>query len=239
MGINIKFKNIFKDYEGHIALNNLNFEIEENDIVGIVGPSGSGKTSLINLLLFDNNYNGQILFNNEIINKKLKEKYKISVVFDTPMCLEHLNVFDNIQLGLKQLKLDDKQINKNISDISKLLEIDDKLNCYPSQLSLGQKQRVAIARALCRNCDLLLMDEPFSNLDIVLKFKLLKVIKKLQKEMNFTCIFVTHDLNETKNVVDKLMILDSCKVQCYSTFDDVMNNCDNKIIKCYKQEDGL
>ncbi len=236
MGVNIKFKQVYKYYNSKQALNNISFEICDNEIVGVIGFSGSGKSTLVNLLLNDNDYLGEILYDEKPLNDYIRSKYNISMVFDTSICLNHLNVYDNIKLGLEYLKLSEKQIKDAVVQVADQLEISDKLYVYPNQLSAGQKQRVSIARALCRKCDILLMDEPFSNLDIVLKYRLLKLIKSLQQSMNFTCVFVTHDLNELKNIVDKVLVLNDSNIQCFDTFNNILNNCDNELIKLYKSE---
>ena len=236
MGVNIKFKQVYKYYNSKQALNNISFEICDNEIVGVIGFSGSGKSTLVNLLLNDNDYLGEILYDEKPLNDYIRSKYNISMVFDTSICLNHLNVYDNIKLGLEYLKLSEKQIKDAVVQVADQLEISDKLYVFPNQLSAGQKQRVSIARALCRKCDILLMDEPFSNLDIVLKYRLLKLIKSLQQSMNFTCVFVTHDLNELKNIVDKVLVLNDSNIQCFDTFNNILNNCDNELIKLYKSE---
>ncbi len=236
MGVNIKFKQVYKYYNSKQALNNISFEICDNEIVGVIGFSGSGKSTLVNLLLNDNDYLGEILYDDQLLNDYIRSKYKISMVFDTSICLNHLNVYDNIKLGLEYLKLSESQIKDAVVQVAEQLEISDKLYVYPNQLSAGQKQRVSIARALCRKCDILLMDEPFSNLDIVLKYRLLKLIKSLQQSMNFTCVFVTHDLNEIKNIVDKVLVLNDTNIQCFDTFNNILDNCDNELIKLYKSE---
>ena len=236
MGVNIKFKQVYKYYNSKQALNNISFEICDNEIVGVIGFSGSGKSTLVNLLLNDNDYLGEILYDDQLLNDYIRSKYKISMVFDTSICLNHLNVYDNIKLGLEYLKLSESQIKDAVVQVADQLEISDKLYVYPNQLSAGQKQRVSIARALCRKCDILLMDEPFSNLDIVLKYRLLKLIKSLQQSMNFTCVFVTHDLNEIKNIVDKVLVLNDTNIQCFDTFNNILDNCDNELIKLYKSE---
>ena len=236
MGVNIKFKQVYKYYNSKQALNNISFEICDNEIVGVIGFSGSGKSTLVNLLLNDNDYLGEILYDDQLLNDYIRSKYNISMVFDTSICLNHLNVYDNIKLGLEYLKLSESQIKDAVVQVADQLEISDKLYVYPNQLSAGQKQRVSIARALCRKCDILLMDEPFSNLDIVLKYRLLKLIKSLQQSMNFTCVFVTHDLNEIKNIVDKVLVLNDTNIQCFDTFNNILDNCDNELIKLYKSE---
>lgn len=182
------------------AVDNISFEVQKGEYIGIMGASGSGKTTLLNCIsTIDTVTAGHIFINNEDItalnSKKLSEfrRKELGFIFQDFNLLDTLTAYENIALALTILKVNYKQIEIRINDISKKLEIEDILNKYPYEMSGGQKQRVASARAIITEPSLILADEPTGALDSKSSRMLLDSFNKLNKELNSTILIVTHD----------------------------------------------
>lgn len=182
------------------AVDNISFEVQKGEYIGIMGASGSGKTTLLNCIsTIDTVTAGHIFVNNEDItalnSKKLSEfrRKELGFIFQDFNLLDTLTAYENIALALTILKVNYKQIEIRINDISKKLEIEDILNKYPYEMSGGQKQRVASARAIITEPSLILADEPTGALDSKSSRMLLDSFNKLNKELNSTILIVTHD----------------------------------------------
>lgn len=183
----INVKNLFKSYGKNVVFNNLNLEFEDNKITVILGESGSGKTTLLNCIANLTDYKG------EITSKKC------SYVFQKPNLFNNLTVKDNLKI------VNDSETA--VLEMAKKLQIEDKLLSYPKHLSGGQAQRVSLARGLIYNAEVVLLDEPFSNLDIALRFSLINEFKALQKESPKTVVFVTHDIKEAVSLADRIIVI--------------------------------
>lgn len=182
------------------AVDNISFEVQKGEYIGIMGASGSGKTTLLNCIsTIDTVTAGHIFVNNEDItalnSKKLSEfrRKELGFIFQDFNLLDTLTAYENIALALTILKVNYKQIEIRINDISKKLEIEDILDKYPYEMSGGQKQRVASARAIITEPSLILADEPTGALDSKSSRMLLDSFNKLNKELNSTILIVTHD----------------------------------------------
>ncbi len=204
----VKLINLEKDFDNKKILNNINLTVKEGELVSLLGPSGCGKSTTLKIIAgLINPDSGDILFNNESVIDLPTEKRDAVIVFQDYLLFPHMTVYDNIDFGLKMRKekknVRDEKINKLI-DLVKLRGNEKK---YPSELSGGQKQRVAIARALAVNPKILLLDEPFSNLDIKLRDDMREFVLDIQNKLNITTILVTHDKEEALMMSDKVAIM--------------------------------
>ena len=199
----IELKNIDKYYGSNHVLKNLNLTIEDGAFMTLLGPSGCGKTTTLRVLSgLENPQNGVILMNDEKIVDAATEfftppdKRKLNLVFQSYALWPHMTVFENVAFGLRIKKLAKEEIKRKVDQALERLQILEYSARYPSELSGGQQQRVAIARAIVSDPELLLMDEPLSNLDAKLRMDMRSEIKRLHMEMGTSVVYVTHDQSE-------------------------------------------
>ncbi|MGN0840083.1 MAG: ABC transporter ATP-binding protein [Candidatus Ornithospirochaeta sp.] len=199
----IELKNIDKYYGSNHVLKNLNLTIEDGAFMTLLGPSGCGKTTTLRVLSgLENPQNGVILMNDEKIVDAATDfftppdKRKLNLVFQSYALWPHMTVFENVAFGLRIKKLAKEEIKRKVDQALERLQILEYSARYPSELSGGQQQRVAIARAIVSDPELLLMDEPLSNLDAKLRMDMRSEIKRLHMEMGTTVVYVTHDQSE-------------------------------------------
>lgn len=222
----IEIKNVNKIYE-KFQMKNLNLHVESGEFLSVLGQSGSGKSTLLNLISgSDREYTGEIKIHGESLQSAIKNG-KLAMVFQDALLLPHLNVYENIAFGLKIRKIPKDEIEKRVTEIVHRLELKDLEKRFPSQLSGGQRQRVSIGRALVMKPSLLLMDEPFSALDTKLREKLQKMMKELQKEMELTVIFVTHDRDEAFYLSDRIALMHRGKIIQLDTPGKLYNSPEN------------
>ena len=211
----LEVENLVKSYGNNLVIKNLTFSIEKGQLISFVGESGSGKSTFLKCLSGLENINsGKVILNNKIINDKnlfvKPQRRKIGYVFQDYPLFPHLNIKENICFNLE------KRYFENFEDIVKLTNLKSLLERYPHEISGGEQQRVCIARSIIREPDLLLLDEPFSNLDANIKYSIRDEICKIIKKTNTTTILVTHDINDALNISDKILIFKAGIVQQYS-----------------------
>ncbi len=195
-----------------IAVNNFDFEFPDGKLIGLLGPSGCGKSTTLNLICgLLKPTSGKIYFGDDDVTNLPAEKRGVGLVFQNYALYPHLTVKKNITFPLENLKGKDKltreEMNKKALDIAKLVQIDNLMERKPSDLSGGQQQRVAIARALVKMPRVLLLDEPLSNLDARLRLQTREEIKRIQKEIGITTVFVTHDQDEAMSISDFIVVM--------------------------------
>ncbi len=201
----IAFKSFSKSFADLLVLDNLNFTVGERDFLCIVGPTGCGKTTLCNLITtLLSPTQGTVHINGDLADTR---KHNIGFVFQEPSCLPWRTVWDDIKLGLEIKGYDQGEVNKRVTQIIELVGLKGFESYYPRQLSGGMKQRVAIARAFVTEPDLLLMDEPFGELDIKTRFFMMDEVLKLWQAIKATIIYVTHNLEEAVYLGQQIMVL--------------------------------
>ncbi len=214
-----KLSNINLTYNktNHI-LKDLNLDIYKGELLSLLGPSGCGKTTTLRIIagLIKNDSGTFVLDGKDMTNVPV-HKRDFGLVFQSYALFPHLSVFNNIAFGLKIKKLDKATIEQKVKNIADVCGIGEYLQRFPKQLSGGQRQRVALARALVTEPKLLLLDEPLSNLDAQLRIQMRTSIKKIQKQLNITMVFVTHDQEECFSISDRVAVMDKgVIVQCSS-----------------------
>ncbi|MBO3768814.1 MAG: ABC transporter ATP-binding protein, partial [Candidatus Brockarchaeota archaeon] len=210
----VVFKNVTKKYGNYIAVNNVSFEVEHKEFAVLLGPSGSGKTTILKLISgLEFPDKGEIWIGDRIVNKLPPKDRDVAMVFQNYALYPHKTVYENLAFPLKIRHVPKDEIDKRVKSIAKLLGIDRLLERKPGQLSGGEQQRVALGRALIREPKVWLLDEPLSNLDAKLRTYMRAELKKLQRELGITTIYVTHDQVEAMTLADKLIVLNEGVVQ--------------------------
>lgn len=225
--VHIKIENVTKEFEKNKkitkALQNIDLEIDSGEFFGILGSSGSGKTTLMRIIAgLEVPTKGALIFDDKTVSKDNKilvevEDRNIGMVFQNWALYPHLTNFENIAFPLRVKRLTQSAINRRVREIAELLDIGEVLNKRPKEASGGQQQRVAYARALVKSPDLLLLDEPFSNLDATIKDVSRRYTNELQKKLGFTAIIVSHDpadifsLSKRVGVINKSLIMQTGK----------------------------
>lgn len=222
----IDFKNVVIKYGEFVAMNELNLHIEEGEFFSFLGPSGSGKTTVLNALVgFLTPSSGTIEVANRDVTHVSIDKRNIGIVFQSYALFPTMNVYQNIAYGLDVRKVPKAEIDKQVREIAKKVDLDDaQLLKRVTELSGGQQQRVAIARAMVTKPKILCLDEPLSNLDAKLRVKLRHELKNLQKQFGMTTIYVTHDQEEALTLSDRMAIFDNGHLQQVGTPKEVYNN---------------
>lgn len=215
-----------------IALNNVTYSLEKGKIVSIVGESGSGKTTLIRLISgLEVLNNGEIKLNQKVVSSKSifiePEKRNVGMVFQDYALFPHLTVFQNVVYGISK-KSDKKE---RVSEVLSLVGLEGMNTRYPHELSGGQQQRVALARALAPKPELLILDEPFSNLDVVLRNQLRKDLHQILKKTNCTAIFVTHDIKDAIAISDEIIVLQKGVVLEQGKTEEVFKESTNEYVR--------
>ena len=214
MSVAIKIKNAIKRYGDNTVITDLSLDIKEGEFFTLLGPSGCGKTTLLRMIAgFNSIEGGEFYFNDKLINNFDPSKRNIGMVFQNYAIFPHLTVEKNVAFGLNNRKLPKDEIIKQTASILKLMQIEGFKDRMPERLSGGQQQRVALARALVIQPDVLLMDEPLSNLDAKLRVEMRSVIKEIQNRVGITTVYVTHDQEEAMAVSDRIAVMKDGDIQ--------------------------
>ena len=218
MSNNISIRKAVKKYGDNVVIPDLSVEIKEGEFFTLLGPSGCGKTTLLRMIAgFNSIEGGDFYFGDRRINDLDPSKRNIGMVFQNYAIFPHYTVRKNVEFGLKNKKFPKEKIKEQSEKFMKLMQIDQYADRMPERLSGGQQQRVALARALCIEPDVLLMDEPLSNLDAKLRVEMRTVIKNIQHSVGITTVYVTHDQEEAMAVSDRIAVMNSGIIQQIGT----------------------
>mgnify|MGYP003877887933 CR=1 FL=1 len=208
-----------------VGAEDLNLEIGDGEFVALLGPSGCGKTTT--LLMIAGIYKptrGYVYFDDRIVNDLPPKDRNVGMVFQSYALYPHMTAFDNISFPLRLKKVPKEEIKRRVQKVADMLGIGELMDRKPAQLSGGQQQRVAVARALVKEPDLLLFDEPLSNLDAKLRLRMRGELKRLQMELGITTIYVTHDQVEAMTMADRIAVLNAGRLQAYGTPDQLYDH---------------
>ncbi len=210
----IKIENVTKRFGNFTAVDNVSLTIEDQEFVVLLGPSGCGKTTLLRAVaglgMADE---GRISIGGRDVTYLPPRERNISMVFQSYAIFPHMTVYDNVAFGLKMNKFEKEEIERRVKEAAELLHIENMLDRYPSKMSGGQRQRVAVARAIAMQSQVLLMDEPLSNLDALLRLEMRAELKRLLGELNVTTIYVTHDQIEALSMGDRIAVMKDGVIQ--------------------------
>lgn len=203
---------------GFKAIHGVDLNIADGEMIVLVGPSGCGKSTLLRMIAgLETISDGTLSIAGARVNEREPGERDIAMVFQNYALYPHMTVFNNMAYGLKNRGVPKDEIQKSVNDVAKMLELDHLLQRRPSQLSGGQRQRVAMGRAIVRRPKAFLFDEPLSNLDAKLRVQMRLEIKKLQRSLNTTSIYVTHDQVEAMTLADRLVVLSAGNVEQVGT----------------------
>ena len=207
-------KKVFSSSEGdHIAVNNIDLEVRQGEFITLLGPSGCGKTTTLRLIAgFETPTSGEILLDQKIINSEPVNTRPMTMVFQSYALFPHMNVYDNISYGLR-VKGTHKALLEKIEMVMQIMNLTGLEKRMIHQISGGQQQRVALARALVMEPRVLLFDEPLSNLDAKLRVQMRVEIRRLQKRLGITSIYVTHDQHEAMGLSDRIVVMNHGKIE--------------------------
>ena len=230
----VVLENVSKSFGEKEILKNINLEIQDGEFLVLVGASGCGKSTLLRMIAgLETPNDGVIKIEDEVVNDVHPKDRNIAMVFQSYALYPHLNVYDNISLGLKVRKMAKCEIERRVKRAAEILKLEDYLKRKPKELSGGQRQRVALARAIVREPRVFLMDEPLSNLDAKLRSEMRAEIKKLQKRLNVTFIYVTHDQTEALTMGDRIVVLNNGEIQQVDTPHNVYNHPKNTFVATF------
>ena len=214
IGASIRLVNLVKTFDNVRAVDGISINIAAAEFLTILGPSGSGKTTTLNLIAgFETPTSGQILIREEDIAIKPPHKRNLGMVFQNYALFPHMTVFNNIAFPLRNRRMNEKKIKESVQDVLSLVQLEGYERRYPKQLSGGQQQRVSLARSLAYQPSALLMDEPLGALDKKLRDYMQTEIKRIQKEVGITVIYVTHDQEEALNLSDRIAVMNAGKIE--------------------------
>ncbi|MCI2069449.1 MAG: ABC transporter ATP-binding protein [Bacilli bacterium] len=218
MPIDITIKDVVKRYGNNTVISGMNLKVKGGEFFTLLGPSGCGKTTLLRMIAgFNTIEGGDILFNDKVINDLDPSKRNIGMVFQNYAIFPHMTVRKNVEYGLHNRHLDKETIQEKTDRFLDLMQIRQFADRMPDALSGGQQQRVALARALVISPDVLLMDEPLSNLDAKLRVEMRSVIREIQNKMGITTVYVTHDQEEAMAVSDRIAVMNKGVIQQIGT----------------------
>ena len=221
----VTIEGVVKRFEGHAAVAGVSLTVESGELFTLLGPSGCGKTTLLRVLAgFYQQDEGNVRFGDQLVNDVPAHKRNTGMVFQNYAVFPHMTVFENVAYGLKARKVGGQELQRRVTEALEMVKMANLRDRMPAQLSGGQQQRVALARALVIQPQLLLMDEPLSNLDAKLRIEMRTEIRRLQRQYGITTIYVTHDQEEALSISDRIAVMNNGRVEQVGSPRDVYFN---------------
>ncbi|MDV3292977.1 MAG: ABC transporter ATP-binding protein [Nitrososphaerales archaeon] len=209
----LKVTNVTKEFGTYKAVDDVTFQVEDGEFVVLLGPSGSGKTTILRMVAgLDQPTSGSIYIDDRLVNAESPRDRDIAMVFQNYALYPHMKIYDNIALPLRARGIPESEIDMRVRETAELLQITKILEKKPGKVSGGEQQRVAVARAVVRNPKVFLFDEPLSNLDAKLRVLARGFLKRLQKELKVTTLYVTHDQAEGMTMADRIAVLNKGQI---------------------------
>jgi ABC-type sugar transport system ATPase subunit len=230
----LRIRNLTKKYGNVTALENFSLDINSGEFMVLLGPSGCGKTTVLRCVSgLTDPTGGEIFIGNELVNDLPPKDRDVAMVFQNYSLYPHMNVYENIAFPLKMRKTERHKIDERVRNIANLLNIESLLDRKPKEISGGQMQRVALGRALVRKPKIFLMDEPLSNLDAKLRTEMRVEIKKLQKKVGITTLYITHDQVEAMSMADSIGVMQSGRLHQLGSPNTIYNLPANQFVASF------
>ena len=234
MATRVRLEGVTKRFGSLVAVDNVSFEVEAGEFFVLLGPSGCGKTTTLRIIAgFEQPDEGHVYFDDEDVTRRKPYERETAMVFQNYARWPHMTVFDNIAFGLKIRKVPWEEIRRKVKWALELVRLEGLEDRYPHQLSGGQQQRVALARALVVEPRVLLLDEPLSNLDAKLRVKMREELRELQRKLNITTIYVTHDQVEAMTMADRVAVLNRGRILQVGSPREVYLNPENLFVAAF------
>ena len=227
----VSIKDVRKRYGDTAVIHGIDLDIADGEFIVVVGPSGCGKSTLLRMVAgLETITDGEVSIDDEVVNRLEPMDRNIAMVFQNYALYPHMSVFNNMAYGLKNRRTPKDEIERKVQEAAKILELGELLDRKPSQLSGGQRQRVAMGRAIVRSPKVFLFDEPLSNLDAKLRVNMRLEIRKLQRRLGITTIYVTHDQVEAMTMADRLVVMNGGIAEQIGTPREVYNKPATKFV---------
>lgn len=236
----VELKGVHVSFDGEKVLDGLDLAIRDKEFITLLGPSGCGKTTTLRLIAgFLDPDEGDIVFEGNSLNGVPAFKRQVNTIFQRYALFPHLNVYENVAFGLRIKKWSEKQIREKVTEMLSLVNLSGFEKRRVETLSGGQQQRVAIARAIANHPKVLLLDEPLAALDLKLRKDMQKELRRIQRQLGITFVFVTHDQEEALTMSDRVVVMDGGKIQQVGTPQDIYNEPENAFVADFIGESNI
>lgn len=230
----LELRGVSKSFDDFVAVENVSFSIKKGELFSLLGPSGCGKTTTLRMIAgFYAPDVGDIYLNNQNITHQPVNRRGTAMVFQNYALFPHMSVYENIAFGLKMQKVEKSSIEKRVKEVLNLIQLPGIEKKYPKELSGGMQQRVAIARAIVIHPEVLLLDEPLSNLDAKLREELRLELREIQQKIGITTVFVTHDISEAFALSDRIAVMQSGKIMQIGTPMEIYEKPENEFVGAF------
>lgn len=230
----LRIEHLTKSFDGQVVLDDFTIVVHAGELLVVLGPSGCGKSTLLRLISgLEVADQGRIILDDQDITRLEPQKRKTAMVFQNYALYPHMTVFDNMAFPLKVARTSKTETTRIVEETARLLELDQLLNRRPAQLSGGQRQRVALGRGLVREPSIFLLDEPLSNLDAALRLKMRQEIVALQKRLEITMLYVTHDQAEALTMADRMVVVREGRIHQCGTPVEIYNDPQDQFVAAF------